>query len=65
MDIDWTKFPHKIRMLRAYILQILSEMTKAEASRNESLHACKGPQKFRKVYRKKNLHYHTIHKIIY
>jgi len=52
MDIDWTKFPHKIRMLRAYILQILSEMTKAEASRNESLRACKGPQKFRKVYRK-------------
>jgi len=57
MGIDSTKFPHKIRMLRACTLQILSEMAKVEADRNESLRACKDPQKSQKVYIEKEIHF--------
>lgn len=61
MDIDSTRFPHKIRMLRACILRILSEMTKVEAGRNESPHACTDPRKSQRVYKKKGIHiYYTI-----
>lgn len=55
MGTDSTRFPHKIQMLRAYILQILLEMVKVEEDRNESPRACKDPQKSQRVYKKKNL----------
>lgn len=56
MDIDLIKFPHKIRMLRACILQILLKMIKVEEGRNELLRAYKDPQRFQKVYdRKKDI----------
>lgn len=53
MGTDLTRFPHKIQMLRAYILRILSEMAKVEEDRNESPRACKDLQKSQRVYKKK------------
>lgn len=53
MDIDLTRFPHKIQMLRACILRILSETAKVEGDRNASPHACKDPQKSQKVCRER------------
>ncbi|KAL0124839.1 hypothetical protein PUN28_006594 [Cardiocondyla obscurior] len=57
MDIDSTRFLHKIRMLRAYILQILSEMAKVAEDKNVLPRACKDPQKFQRVCKKKKKSY--------
>jgi len=54
MDIDLIKFPRKIQMSHACILQILSKMAVIEVNRNESLHAYKDPQRPQKGYNKIN-----------